>query len=121
MAGEKDFMDAATPANVVWEWSLVSDRARDSEACDVDVIWTAPDGRKRTIPAFWAGENVWRARFASPTIGEHRLESRCTDPSDRGLHGRTALVVVMPNQGDNPLFSRGPIGVRKGERHFRHA
>src|SRR4051812_48715595 len=97
-------IDAVTQANVVWEWSFLSegDAPRAENARDVDVHVMGPDGRKRMIPAFWAGGKVWTLRFASPTPGEYALETKCSDASDKGLHGRSARLTVTPYRGDNP-------------------
>jgi hypothetical protein len=110
-------------ANEVWEWSLVSDRdgAFREDSCDVDVQCTGPDGRRMTIPAFWARDKVWRVRFAAPIAGEYTLETQCSETQDKGLGGQGARVMVTPYGGDNRLLSRGPIVARKGERIFRHS
>ncbi len=105
-------------ANEVWEWSFLSDRA--STDGELDVLCAGPDGR-RTIPAFWAGENIWRVRFSSPMTGDFDLETRFSDPSNKDLHGQRARVTAVPYRGDNPILQHGPIVAKSGDRKFRHA
>lgn len=115
--------NGATQENVVWEWSLISDRVRSSGAdqIEVDAHFKGPGGQSGVVPAFWTGENVWRVRFASPQTGEYEFETRCSEAADRGLHRQKARLIVTPYRGDNPLLESGPVAVRKGERIFRHA
>src|SRR5947199_9212239 len=59
---------------------------------ELDVTFTAPDGKAVRVPAFWAGGDVWRVRYSSPQVGTHTYRTRCSDPGDRGLHGREGQV-----------------------------
>ncbi len=105
-------MNAVVEANVVWEWSIQSDREGDT--VEVNVDWTAPEGSKRTIPAFWRGGKTWSIRFASSVPGEHQL-------SWREIKSESIRVTVEPYRGDNPLLKHGPITTKLGEHIFRHA
>ena len=60
--------------NHVAEWSFQSavEHADPFNDVTLDLIVTGPDGRERTIPAFWAGGSSWGARYASPLAGLHR-------------------------------------------------
>jgi hypothetical protein len=116
----------AVAVNTVWEWSLLSAHPAEADnALELDVHCSPRDagdaGVRRTIPAFWAGKNIWRVRFSSPVPGEYTLTTHCSNPADTGLHQQTAHVTVTPDAGDNPLRAHGPITVRSGERIFRHA
>ena len=57
--------------NGLTEFSLISGKEyRDPfNEVQLDAVFTAPDGTERTVPAFWAGENVWRIRYSSPITG----------------------------------------------------
>ena len=43
-----------------------------------------PDGATWTVPAFWAGDDRFKVRFAGPVEGRYQLRSRCSDPADAG-------------------------------------
>jgi len=55
----------------------------------VDMVFTEPSGTRKIVPAFWAGGNQWKVRYASPLVGTHRYRSECNDTHDVGLHGFT--------------------------------
>src|SRR5579864_5461307 len=85
-------VDAAavkTQANVVCEFALQSAHAHADPFNDItlDAIFTDPRGMARRVPAFWAGGNVWKLRYASPLVGTHAYRTECSDPSDGGLNG----------------------------------
>lgn len=110
-------------ANRRAEWSFVSAKDYSDPFGNVtlDAVFTTPDGRQLRVPAFWAGGNVWRVRYASPQPGTHRFRTECNDAGNPGLHGITGEVEVKPYSGDNPLFRHGPIRVADDRRHFAHA
>ena len=79
-------------------------------------------GRKTwRVPAFWAGANEWRVRFAPPEAGEYRIETVCTDAGNRDLHGQTGVLTALPYSGRDPLLSHGPIRVARDRRHLEFA
>ncbi|MDZ7346449.1 MAG: DUF5060 domain-containing protein, partial [candidate division KSB1 bacterium] len=86
----------------------------------LDVVFTDPQGVERTVPAFWAGEEVWRVRYASPLAGIHTFRSRCSDEQNSGLHGVSGRIVVKPYTVENPLYRHGPIRVADDRRHFAY-
>jgi len=53
----------------------------------LDVEFSDPTGAKKLVPAFWAGKNQWKVRYASPVVGVHPWRSICNAASDAGLHG----------------------------------
>lgn len=80
----------STPQNRVAEWSLSSGKSYADPFNEVtlDVLFTDPDGETLRVPAFWAGEQVWRVRYSSPKAGLHRWRSACSDPGNTDLDGR---------------------------------
>ena len=108
--------------NCVAEWSFSSAKRYDDPFNDVtlDVIFTDPDGEELRVPAFWAGEGVWKIRYASPKVGTHRWRSVCSDTANPDLHGREGVVEVIPYEGDNPLFRHGPLRVSANRRYLEH-
>jgi Protein of unknown function (DUF4038)/Domain of unknown function (DUF5060) len=87
----------------------------------LDVVFTSPSQKSITVPAFWAGSNQWRVRFASAEPGVHTFETRCSDAGNQGLHAQTGQICVEPYQGDNPLYRHGGVRVADDRRHFCHA
>ena len=114
---------ARTEANRVKEVSLVSAKTYANPFTEVtlDAVVTGPDGTQLRVPAFWAGGNDWRFRYASGQLGSHSWRTACSDAGNPGLHGVTGTIVVVPYKGTNPLYRHGPVGIAKGGRHFAHA
>jgi hypothetical protein len=112
----------STETNVVTEVNFVSEKPYDSPFMEVnlDEEFTAPDGSKKLVPAFWAGGSEWRMRYASPVTGTHSYRGLCSDADDAGLHGVEGAVEVTPYT-DHPLYRHGPIGISEDQRHFEHA
>ena len=75
--------------NMVTEWSYTSGKAYEDPFADVslDVQFTDPNGVERKVPAFWAGGQTWRVRYASAQVGLHRYVSVCSDRDNVDLHG----------------------------------
>ena len=90
-------------------------------ACSSICLVTEPDGSEKIIPAFWAGEQVWKVRYSSDIIGEHRAEVHCSDSSNTDLNGRETLIEVTKYKGDNPLLQHGPLRASAKGRYFEHA
>src|SRR5207244_1534174 len=80
-----------------------------------------PKGQELRVPAFWAGKNVWKVRYASPVVGTHSFQSECSEAGDKGLHGIRGKVEVKPYSGQNLLYVHGPIRVAANHRFFEHA
>jgi hypothetical protein len=115
--------DHGTAANVMAEITFEAEKPHADRSGDLtlDVEFTGPNAAVRKVPAFWAGGNTWKVRYASGTVGRHAFVSTCSDPSDRGLHGVRGTVTVVPYEGDNPLYKHGPLRVAEDRRHFVHA
>lgn len=109
--------------NTVFEWTLCASKSYQDPFNEVtlDVVVTGPDGQKQTIPAFWAGGDLWKVRYASPVTGAYRLRAVCSAADDQGLHGREVELTVISYQGDNPLYQHGPLRIAPNGRHFIHA
>ena len=77
-----------TEANRVAEILFTAEKKHDDpfNTIDLDVIFTAPDGKSVRVPAFWAEGDVWRVRYASPQVGSHAYRTHCSDPTDAGLN-----------------------------------
>ena len=112
-----------TEANVMVELRFTASRAHadPSNEITLDVVFADPQGRELRVPAFWAGTNVWKARYASPTPGTHPFRSECSDSRDEGLHGIAGQVEVKPYKGDNPPYAHGPLKLSANRRFMEHA
>jgi hypothetical protein len=87
---------------------------------ELDVIFAAPDGTEQRVPAFWAGEQTWRVRYAAPVAGRYKFRTVCNDTGNADLHSRTGVLDVEAYRGDNPLYRHGAVRVAKDRRHFEH-
>jgi len=108
--------------NNVAEWTFESSAAYDDPFNEVnlDVVFTDPDGSEHLMPAFWAGEQVWRVRYAPEKVGAYTYRTVCSDAGNADLHGQTGTVEVLPYEGANPLLKHGRLRVAADERHLEH-
>jgi hypothetical protein len=108
---------------MVTEWTLRAGKAYGDPFNDVtlDAVFTGPDGSEQVVPGFWAGEDLWSVRFASPVTGTYRFRTVCSETGDAGLHGREGGVEIFPYRGDNPLYLHGPVRVAANQRYLEHA
>jgi len=111
-----------TEANVMVEQSFTASRSHSDpfNTVTLDVIFIDPKGRELRVPAFWAGANVWKMRYASPVVGTHRFHSECSDAQDNGLQGVKGRVEVKAYSGLNPLYIHGPLRVSENHRFLEH-
>jgi hypothetical protein len=111
------------PVNMVLEWSYVSTVSYGNPFRDVlvDVLVVAPGGRISSIPAFWAGDRVWKVRFSAQETGIYTFNTLCSDKGNTSLHNQTGSIRVTPYQGDNPLYAHGPLKISDIHRGFAHA
>jgi len=86
----------------------------------LDVVFTDPEEKQWRVPAFWAGGDVWKVRYASRLVGLHSYRSLCNDTKDKGLHGVVGTVQVESYDGKNPLYKHGPLRVKSDKRHLEH-
>ena len=115
----------ARPAiqNRVVEWSYSSGKAyaQPFDEVEVDVIFTCPDGRQDRVPAFWAGDQTWRVRYAPAHPGRYEYRSVCSDSANSDLHGQMGALEATPYLGTNPVLQHGGLRVSADHRHFQHA
>jgi Protein of unknown function (DUF4038)/Domain of unknown function (DUF5060) len=102
----------------VGEWAIRSLTDRGNPFVDVTVTATfgAPDGRQFTIPAFFDGEQTWRARFSPDQPGEWSwsVEATPTDPhlaANGTFHvspsDSAGMVTVTPDRNWGLSFEDG--------------
>jgi hypothetical protein len=105
------------------EWSYTSGKAyaEPFDQVELDVVFTAEDQRQWRVPAFWAGDQTWRVRFAPPSPGRYDYRSVCSDDSNPDLHGQEGVLQVASYEGTNLLLRHGPLRVSENRRHLEHA
>ncbi|HXB67897.1 MAG TPA: DUF4038 domain-containing protein [Candidatus Acidoferrales bacterium] len=114
-----------TPAaeNPVQELSFSSTRTYSDPGNDVvlDVVFAGPGGVEHRVPAFWAGRQTWRVRYAPPVPGQYHYQTIANDTADSSLHGQTGSLNAAAFGSPNPLYRHGAIRVARDRRHFEHA
>jgi len=109
--------------NCILELTFTSGRAYASPYADaeLDVVFSGPGGDERRVPAFWAGDNLWRVRFAPAQEGPYQYRTICSDAGNGGLHGQTGAFEAVPYSGANPLYLHGRVRPSADRRHLEHA
>ncbi|MCW5963713.1 MAG: DUF4038 domain-containing protein [Bryobacterales bacterium] len=90
--------------------------AHPGEEVTLDVVFQEPGGRERRVPAFYAGDHLWCARYAPEMPGTHRWRAEATDTGNTDLHGVSGAVEAAPFTGWNPLLQRGALRVAENKR-----
>ncbi|MBN1247372.1 MAG: DUF4038 domain-containing protein, partial [Anaerolineae bacterium] len=117
-------MTGATVAvNKPFEFALSAQRAYNDifNEVEVDVVFADAAGASWRVPAFWAGDAIFRVRFAAPHPGEYTWRSVCTNPDDAGLHGHTGTLTAIPYDGPSTLTRHGRLQVAETGRTLEHA
>jgi hypothetical protein len=78
------------------------------------------DGSEVIVPAFWAGGDLWKVRFAPPKAGEWHYRSVCSNMDDSGLCGQAGTISATQYDGDNPLLRHGRLRVATNDRYLEH-
>jgi hypothetical protein len=106
----------------VFETSFETSKRYGNPFVDVEVnVVFACGARRWVMPAFWAGGNTWKVRFAPPSAGRYRYRVEASDRENAGLNGKERTLVVTACTGDNPLLRHGFLRVSADRRHFEHA
>lgn len=87
----------------------------------LDAVFTTPAGLSLTIPAYWAGGDVWCVRYAASALGHHTFVSQCNDQQNTGLHLQTGSVNITPYWGESLLKRHGALRVADDRRHLAYA
>lgn len=104
------------------ELALTAERAYEDifNQVEVDVVFSNGKGSVWRVPAFWAGDNTFRVRFAAPEPGEYAWRSESTVPADAGLQGRTGTLRVLPYDGPCALYRHGRLRAAASRRTLEH-
>jgi hypothetical protein len=122
IAANANDLKLVTDANLMVEIAFRADRTYSDpfNQLTLDVLFTEPGGAQLRLPAFWAGSNLWEARYSSPVLGMHLFRTECSETQDKGLHGITGTVEIRRYQGTNSLFLHGPLRVSTNRRYLEH-
>ncbi len=89
---------------------------------EIDAIFAEPEkGREIRVPAFWAGADRWKVRYAPRVAGRHPWRIVVTKGStslDEPFHG---VLEAAPYAGTIRLLQHGPIHLGENGRYFAHA
>lgn len=108
--------------NQVFELTVLADRQNTDPILSHDLFgeFTTPSGTVLRVPAFWAGKNEWKIRYASHDVGEHRyriIDSDGIIGADGADGEQSGVIRVTAYEGENPLYKHGAIG-RQGTNLF---
>ena len=107
-----------TLQNIPLELSFTAEKEHGTkkDLLELNVIFTAPDGAKKSVPVFWAGGKLWKARYSSDQCGTHSYITECAETADNGLHGQSGKLEVEPYTGTNPLYLKGGLDKKSNSR-----
>lgn len=109
--------------NVPFEFPLMSKTKYDDifNEVDVDVIFSGSEGDCWKLPAFWAGDNVFRVRFAASKPGIYKWKSQATNTADSGLNDCCGEIEICEYDGIKELYNHGRINITSNGRTLEHA
>lgn len=105
---------------IEWSYTSAQNYTDPFNEVELDVSITR-NKQSWNIPAFWAGANEWRVRFAPPEPGTYQIRSHCSDPTNPALHNQESTLEVSENPNANPLFQHGPLQLSPDKRKFQFA
>ncbi len=105
---------------IEWGYSSGKTYGDPFNEVEVDVVLTHSDGDRWDVPAYWAGGQEWRVRFAPPKPGRYEIETACSDDTNPDLHGQKGSLDASPYKGKNPLLRHGPLRVSTSKRTLEH-
>ncbi len=86
----------------------------------LQVQFTAPNGKHYSVQGFWDGGKIWKARFSPTQTGEWAYTTHCSKEDNSGLHQQHGKLICIPYEGNNPLYKHGPIQLSRNQRYFTH-
>ncbi len=86
----------------------------------MEVTFTSPTGRIKTINTFWDGGKIWKARFMPDETGIWSFETRCNDVKNHGLYEQTGSFVCKPNNNLKDIYMHGRVVNPRGTFYLTH-
>jgi len=107
----------------VFEWGYTSGKAYKDpfNEVELDVLVAHSDGGSWRVPAYWAGNQEWRIRFAPPRVGSYEVMTVCSDKGNAALNGQTGSIDASAYPGGNPLLRHGSLRVSPTKRTLEYA
>lgn len=114
-------MQLATSTRVPVEFALraAGQYADIFNQLEVDAVFTGPGGQTWRVPAFWAGGNEFRVRFAASEPGRYTFRTEAT-ADDSGVGGVEGTLDIASYTGSNPLYLHGRIRAAANGRTLEH-
>jgi len=105
------------------EWGYTSRKFYPDpfNTADIDVEFVHESGQSWRIPAYWAGGQEWRVRFAPQLSGSYQVSTICSDIENSSLHGHTETLLTTPYNGQHPLLCHGPLRVAANHRTLEYS
>lgn len=103
------------------EWGYTSGKAYADPFNEVElnVVLTHESGQAWRVPAYWAGGNEWRVRFAPPLPGKYQARTGCNDIENSSLEGVIGELDADSYGGESPLLVHGPLQVSESGRYLQ--
>ena len=121
------FLNGQLPDAVKWkkyELTFSSSSVYENPVQDVrtmEVTFFSPAGRKKTINAFWDGNEVWKARFMPDETGPWTFVTNCSDTKNHGLNGQEGSFLCRPNPDQKDIYKHGPVINPPGTFYLTHS
>lgn len=77
-------------------------------------------GRRYKIPAFWDGNNTYKARFVCPLPGTWYFKTVCSDTLNTSLHNKTGKVVCSQYNGEYEIYKNGFVTTKYLKKYFTY-
>jgi len=104
-----------------WQQSLSSKAIAENQVVTLNAVFTGPQGKTFTTPAFTDDGKIFRFRAAFPTPGVWHWNTICSDQGNADLHDKRGKVNVKQYKGDNPLYKHGDLKISDDKRYLVHA
>ena len=115
---EDEFSSQTVETWVVNEAVFLSNKTYNNPFEDVTMDLVLTNGHVTyTVPCFWDGGSVWRARFVCPSSGTWTYTTKCNVTGDTGLHNCTAKFVCKNYSGDLDIYKHGFV-TTNGSKYF---
>jgi hypothetical protein len=87
----------------------------------MEVTFTSPTGKTKTINAFWDGGKTWKARFMPDETGIWNFITKSSDQKNAGLNDQRGTFSCVPNRGDHDIYVHGPVINPEGTYYLAHS
>lgn len=75
----------------------------------MQVTFTSPTGKIKTINGFWDGGKTWKARFMPGETGKWSFITKCSDDQNEGLNGQKGSFICNTGNETKDIYLHGPV------------